>query len=99
MAIVDGDSKTANGSWEPYKGYFVNKSRRSKLTDEPDIDIDRLRYSKDALCDVAVTTLPYQRISSAPANNMKFLKDLHHFDLSCFGITTLHCFHNSRAFF
>ena len=57
VAIVDGDSKTANGSWEPYKGYFVNKSRRSKLTDEPDIDIDRLRYSKDALCDVAVTTL------------------------------------------
>jgi hypothetical protein len=57
VAIVDGDSKTANGSWEPYKGYFVNKSRRSKLTDEPDIDIDRLRYSKDALCDIAVTAL------------------------------------------
>ena len=57
VVIVDGDSKTTNGSWNPYQGFSVRKSKRSKLTNEPDIDIHRLRYSKDALCDVPVSSL------------------------------------------
>ena len=57
VAIVEGDSKTENGTWEPYKGRFIKKSKRSKLIDESDIDIDRLRNGKDALYDVQVSGL------------------------------------------
>lgn len=57
VAIIGGDSKTANGTWEPYEGFPIKKSMRSKLIDEPDIDIGRLRNGTDALCDVEVTKL------------------------------------------
>ena len=57
IVLINGDSNTANGTWSPFKGFSLSKSRRTKLIGEPDIDIDRLRSSKDALCDIAVSTL------------------------------------------
>lgn len=57
VAIVSGDSNTANGAWKPYGDYSIKKSMRSKVIGEPDIDIARLRNSTDALCDVKVGEL------------------------------------------
>ncbi len=57
VAVVSGDSNTANGTWKPYGEYSIAKSMRSKIVGEPDINIARLRNSTDALLDVKVSEL------------------------------------------
>lgn len=57
IVIVAGESNTSNGTWSPYAGYSINKSMRSKVVGEPDIDIARLRNSRDALDDVEISKL------------------------------------------
>lgn len=63
VAIIEGDSKTGNAVWEPFDEFPVRKSMRSKLKDEPDVDIDRLRNATDALCDVKVENLMPDQIA------------------------------------
>jgi hypothetical protein len=70
IAIVSGESSTSNGTWYPYPGYSIQKSMRSKVIGEPDIDIARLRNSTDALCDVAISELePWQKSIYEEAND------------------------------
>lgn len=70
IAIVAGDSNTANGRWSPCEGYFIQKSKRSKVIGEQDVDIARLRNSTDALCDVRISELnDYQKGIYEDAND------------------------------